>query len=334
MLKRLLSDFLSYNPDDFKLDASVEKVDIAAKRLLGNEPNARSAADYDTIHHVKSYYRGFVGRSLVVACTPMARDKLKRLFTTIPAGEPFSSRRLATLGISADLAVSYVRSGWLLRLARGVFCRAGDEPDLGRSLVFLRESLAGLHVGGRTALQWHGLLPAGPTEPTKSAGLAGLAESAEPSQPTAQELTLYGWGNGELPPWFTTRFPATYQRKRLIREEPAWPVQVGPVPGRMALATVSSPERALLELLSEVGVGVALDEARRAAALAGALQGEALQALLQRCTSVKTVRLCVTAGQEFAHPWYATLVLASLPRGSSRPWVRRSADGLLVLPPI
>ncbi len=258
----------------------------------------------------------------------MARDKLKRLFTTIPAGEPFSSRRLATLDISADLAVSYVRSGWLLRLARGVFCRAGDEPDLGRSLVFLRESLAGLHVGGRTALQWHGLLPAGAT------GTARTAEATETAGPAARILTLYGWGNGELPPWFTTRFPATYQRKRLIREEPTWPLQIGPVPGRMALATVSSPERALLELLSEVGVGVALDEARRAAALAGSLQGEALQVLLQRCTSVKTVRLCVTAGQEFAHPWYATLVLASLPRGSSRPWVRRSADGLLVLPPI
>lgn len=261
----------------------------------------------------------------------MARDKLKRLFTTIPAGEPFSSRRLATLGISADLAVSYVRSGWLLRLARGVFCRAGDEPDLGRSLVFLRENLAGLHVGGRTALQWHGLLPAGTGRASGAARVAGAAETAEPA---AQPLTLYGWGNGELPPWFTTRFPATYQRKRLIREEPAWPLQIGAVPGRMALAAVSSPERALLELLSEVGVGVALDEARRAAALAGSLQGEALQVLLQRCTSVKTVRLCVTAGQEFAHPWYATLVLASLPRGSARPWVRRSADGLLVLPPI
>jgi hypothetical protein len=253
----------------------------------------------------------------------MARDKLKRLFTAIPSGEPFSSQRLALLGISADLAVSYVRNGWLVRLARGVFCRTGDEPDLGRSIVFLRESLAGLHVGGRTALHWHGLLPADPgTEAPGSA--AG----------TSFPLTLYGWDDGQLPAWFTTRFPATYRRKRLIREERAWPLQVGPVAGRMGLAAVSSPERALLELLSEVGISVPLAEARRAAALAGGLQGEALQALLQRCTSVKTVRLCITAGQEFAHPWYAALVLATLPRGSARPWVWRSAEGLLVLPPV
>ncbi|MCU0759619.1 MAG: type IV toxin-antitoxin system AbiEi family antitoxin [Steroidobacteraceae bacterium] len=259
----------------------------------------------------------------------MARDKLKRLFTAIPSGEPFSSRRLALLGISADLAVSYVRNGWLLRLARGVFCRAGDEPDLGRSIVFLRESLAGLHVGGRTALQWHGLLP----PDAAGAGTGGTSTNGPAPPPTAP-LTLYGWDDGQLPPWFTARFPATYRRKRLIREERAWPLQVGPAPGRMGLATVSSAERALLELLSEVGVSVTLAEARRAAALAGGLQGEALQALLQRCTSVKTVRLCVTAGQEFAHPWYATLVLSSLPGGSARPWVWRSAEGLLVLPPV
>ncbi len=244
----------------------------------------------------------------------MAKDKLKRLFTTVPAGEPLSSRRLAALGISADLAVAYERSGWLQRLARGVYCRAGDTPELGGCLLVLRESLAGLHVGGRTALEWHGLV-------------------AAPAKPGP--LTLYGWNIGQLPAWFTSRFPASYRRKRLLREPADWPLQVAALPGRLAVAAVSSPERALLELFSEVGVGVPLDEARRVAAVAGALRGTVLQELLQQCRSVKTVRLCVTAGQEFAHPWYADLVRATLPRGSASPWVGRSADGgLLVLPPI
>ena len=146
---------------------------------------------------------------------------------------------------------------------------------------------------------------------------------------------LYGWNIGQLPAWFTSRFPASYRRKRLLREPADWPLQVAALPGRLAVAAVSSPERALLELFSEVGVGVPLDEARRVAAVAGALRGTVLQELLQQCRSVKTVRLCVTAGQEFAHPWYADLVRATLPRGSASPWVGRSADGgLLVLPPI
>jgi hypothetical protein len=243
----------------------------------------------------------------------MAANKLTGLFATISAGEPISSRRLAALGISADLAVAYVRRGRLERLARGVFCRPGEVLQRGPTLMHLREGLPGLHVGGRTALEWHGLLPAGVE---------------------AGPLTLYGWDNGRLPAWFTARFPASYHRKRLIREEPAWPLNLVATPECGSAAVVSTPERALLELLSDVGAGVSLQEARRAAALAGALDGARLQALLQRCTSVKTVRLCVTAGQEFAHPWYAALVKATLPRGSARAWVGRSADGLLILPPI
>ncbi len=70
-------------------------------------------------------------------------------------GTPVTSRQLAELGVSADLAVGYVRSGWLTRLARGVFCRAGDTPLLGPSLVVLQEQMLGLHVGGKTALTWH-----------------------------------------------------------------------------------------------------------------------------------------------------------------------------------
>jgi hypothetical protein len=52
---------------------------------------------------------------------------------------------------------------------------------------------------------------------------------------------------------------------------------------------------------------------------------------LQLCTNVKTVRLCLQLGREGKLPWAAKLDPATLPTGSDRPWVSRSADGLLVL---
>jgi hypothetical protein len=55
--------------------------------------------------------------------------------------------------------------------------------------------------------------------------------------------------------------------------------------------------------------------------------------LLKRCTSVKTVRLCLQLGRESSLPWAQKLDPAELPTGSARPWVARSADGLLVLKP-
>jgi len=245
----------------------------------------------------------------------MDSSKVMRLFTSIPAGEPVTSRRLAALGISADLAVAYVRSGWLTRLARGVFCRAGDRLDLGRSLGVLREPLAGLHVGARTALAWQGMTPA----------VAPPATSPPP-------LTLYGWDTGELPEWFTTPFPATYHRKRIIRENPDWPLHVAPLPAQAGSAPVSEPERAFLELLSEVGVRATLDDARDVARAAVTLRAAVLQSLLALCSSVKTVRLCLMLGREFDLPWSAKLDPVPLPQGSARAWVSRSAQGLLVLP--
>jgi hypothetical protein len=63
------------------------------------------------------------------------------------------------------------------------------------------------------------------------------------------------------------------------------------------------------------------------------LRADVLRELLQRCTSVKTVRLCLTLGRDGSLPWSARLDPATLPTGSGRAWVSRSADGLLVLKP-
>jgi hypothetical protein len=55
--------------------------------------------------------------------------------------------------------------------------------------------------------------------------------------------------------------------------------------------------------------------------------------LLKRCTSVKTVRLCLTLGRELSLPWAGKLDADVLPKGSARPWIAKSKEGLLVLKP-
>jgi hypothetical protein len=222
------------------------------------------------------------------------------------------SEDLAAMGISADLAVHYVRAGWLTRLARGVFCRPNDPPALHSSLLLLQRRLEGLHVGGKSALDWYGL-----------------------RQYVAQQpvLQLYGWAAGRLPAWFTDRFPAEYHRKRLFDERPEALLHVGPFEQRTGAPQVSTPERALLELLSEVGVRQSLEEAGELVESTYSLRADVLRELLERCTSVKTVRLCLLLGQKGSLPWISKLDPATLPKGSDRPWVSRSAAGLLVLKP-
>ena len=76
-----------------------------------------------------------------------------------------------------------------------------------------------------------------------------------------------------------------------------------------------------------------LQEARELAESSYNLRAEVLRELLQHCTSVKTVRLCLQLGRELSLPWSAKLDPAQLPTGSDRRWVSRTDDGLLILKP-
>jgi Transcriptional regulator, AbiEi antitoxin, Type IV TA system len=86
-------------------------------------------------------------------------------------------------------------------------------------------------------------------------------------------------------------------------------------------------------VLSEVGVRQPQQEARELVESTYNLRADVLRELLRRCTSIKTVRLCLQLGREKSLPWVAKLNPARLPTGSDRPWVSRSADGVLVLKP-
>ena len=239
-------------------------------------------------------------------------SNLKYLFTRLKAGVPFTSKDLAAIGISPDLAVYYVRAGWLTRLARGVYCRPSEALSLHPSLQLLERQVRGLHVGGKTALDWYG-------------SRQYLLQK--------ETLHLYGWVSARLPAWFLERFPSEYHRKRLFQEDPGTPLHVLPFKKQDDAPSVSSPERAFLELLSEVGVRQPLLEARELAETTYTLRADVLGLLLTRCTSDKTVRLCLKLGRDLSLPWLKGLRAAGLPTGSRRPWVSRSRDGLLVLKP-
>lgn len=221
-----------------------------------------------------------------------------------------TSEGLARTGVSADLAVHYVRAGWLRRLARGVFARPDASLQRDPSLCLLQRLIPGLHVGGKTALDWHGVRHYVSQEP---------------------KLHLYGLKSAKLPQWFTDAFSAEYHRKQLFSSDATGMKYVGPFEGRSDGPNVSASERAFLELLSEVGVRQPLTEARELAESTYSFRASVLADLLKDCTNVKTVRLCLQLGRELSLPWAKKLDPATLPTGSSRPWISQTNEGLLVL---
>ena len=244
--------------------------------------------------------------------TTITPTKLKSLYTSLESGHPITAAGLAALGISKYLAVHYVRSGWLSRLARGVYSRPGDSLALHPSLSVLETLHPGLHVGGKTALEWQGVRHYVTQQPA---------------------LQLYGLHAARLPKWFTSRFPAEYRRKRLFDEGQDAMFHVSRLDHDATKALVSEPERAWLELLSEVGVRQPISEARELAEGTQTMRVRVMRTLLTHCTSIKAVRLCLQLGREVGAPWVAKLDPSELPTGSNKPCVSRTRDGLLVLPP-
>ncbi len=130
----------------------------------------------------------------------------------------------------------------------------------------------------------HGAQPEGPARRGKLAlDWHGVRHNVV-QQPTLQ---LYGWASSPLPAWFTERFPSAYHRLRLFDEKPDALLRVSRFQHKPDGPLVSDPERAVVELLSDVGVRQPLQEARDLLEGTPSLRVAVLQELLARCKQVK-----------------------------------------------
>jgi hypothetical protein len=220
---------------------------------------------------------------------------------------------LNRLGVSASLAHEYVKAAWLAKLGRGVFMFVGDELKRDDTLRFLESRFPGLHVAARTALAWHGF-----------------------RQNVAHAETIILWGDrrATLPQWFAERFPARYSSARLFEDGLPSGLCIAPLPDSPNGPHVSGLERALLEMLSEVGVHQEVDEARGIMEGIRQLRMQQLGPLLANCRMVKAVRLCVVWAKELELPWADQARQAAAGRMGSGRWVARLKSGrTLILKP-
>lgn len=237
---------------------------------------------------------------------------IKRLQTELPRGAPFDLATLATLGVSPQLAARYAEGGWLVRLAQGVYAFPNDDYGVYGALKFLQQRVPGMHVGGKSALAVQGV---------------------RHNLGSRDTLVLWGEARYTMPEWFTSRFPARYVHARLFD----WPdvtldgKTLGTPPGLPDGLRVSSPERAVLELLYDAGTKQSLEEARNVFDGLRSPRKELLGQLLSCCTSVKAVRLFLTWARETGVVDVDDLVARHpLRTGSDKRWMSRLADGTLL----
>jgi hypothetical protein len=236
---------------------------------------------------------------------------IKRLQTEQPRGRPFDTIDLRGLGISSVLANRYLSSGWIERLARGVYQFTGDSLDRGSCLAYLATKLPGFHVGGKTALAWRGI---------------------RHNLPVREVITLWGAPKSKLPVWFSEHFPSRYATKRLFESNGLQ--ELRPLPESPDGVPVSSPERALLEMLSEIGVAQEVDEAKNIMESAQSLRSKVVAQFLQACRQEKAARLLVGWAEELDLSWATAARAAVGDRFGTSRWVTRLKDGsTLILKP-
>jgi hypothetical protein len=177
------------------------------------------------------------------------------------------------------------------------------------TLKFLSRRVEGFHVGGKTALAWRGI---------------------RHNLPAREPLSLWGEKRAFLPAWFTERFPARFTAPNLFSKQLPKGFGLHPLPETPNGVLVSEPERALLEMLSEVGVHQGIEEARNIMEGARSLRAGTLASLLKHCQRVKVRLLCVQWAEELNLPWAPAARKAVGNRCGLSRWTARLKSGTVL----
>ena len=240
-------------------------------------------------------------------------NPLKTLQTQTKRGGPLDVPTLRAIGVSGSHARNYVQSGWLRSLGRGVFAFPNDTLERDACLNFLGRTFPGLHVAGKTALDWRGV---------------------RHNMAFREHLILLGDLSKPLPEWFTSRFSCSYAARHLFTSELPKDFGLEPLPGNPNGPLVSVRERALLELLSEVGLSQGIEEARNITENLFDVREDVMTQLLKCCSRSKVLRLCAQWSEELELNWapLARAVLDATPHRGR--WSSRMRNGgTLVLKP-
>lgn len=242
----------------------------------------------------------------------MSNKTVQRLLRECRRGHPISSAMFREMGISNALAAYMVKSGWLQRLSQGVYLLTGDTPSRDGTLTHLTRCIPGLHVGGKTALSWQGV---------------------RHNIAFREKVVLWGKRSYRIPTWVDDSMSYSYQTTDLFDGAIPYASGLKPLPLGSPEVLVSVPERAILELASDIGKGQSMEEARNLVVGLRNLRPDVLDEFLGRCTRVKVVRLVRDLGREADFAWARDLQKHVNRLGAGKRWSNETKNGRLTLEP-
>lgn len=222
--------------------------------------------------------------------------KLQRLLQIFPEGVIAPTSWFLSQGYSAPLLHSYVKNGWLIQPQRGIYSRSKTISNEGFVLGLQHFCNLEVIIGGISALN-----------------LQGYAHYLPLSYET---LTLYT--PNTLPIWAKTlKGNISWKKKPYFHS-----LGVESIPSSISAFTLkaSSPERAIFELLSDVGErsGISFEFVAEIFASLTSLRPSIIQPLLENCPNLKTKRLFLFLAEYFSHPWLKYIQTQEINLGSGK----------------
>src|SRR3990167_5504986 len=200
-------------------------------------------------------------------------NKLNYLLGHWQNGVPLSSNYLRNNSYYRQLVNLYCKKRWIKSIGHGAYTRLNDPLAWQGAVNALQTQLKlPVHVGGLTALALYGV-------------------TQYVSQHDAKQ-TFYLYRSAKknlhLPLWFTKSFTNSFFEQKTLFNKALGLTnkKIGDVE-----ITISSPERAILEVLSLVPDKITLDHTHELMELLDRLRGDVIQKLLESCTSIKVKRL-------------------------------------------
>lgn len=257
--------------------------------------------------------------------TEQNSGKLNSLERTLPEGLLVDANWMERHGYSTSLRSQYVSAGWLVQPVRGTYKRPLGELTWQKVVVSLQTLLERpLFVGGRTALELQGLShyvsANGPTTihlygperpsnwlfklPVKERFRFHRTQTLFRSDPVTKGLTNFAWDVKENGGSTADGLQAGALRQ--LWDQSDWPL------------TVSTPERALLELLDELPKNESFHQVDMLVEGLRTLGPRRLQKLLVDCRSVKVKRLFFWFAERHSHPWLKQIDRTAIDLGTGK----------------
>jgi hypothetical protein len=226
-------------------------------------------------------------------------SKLNRLLTEWPRETVSVSSYLEANGYSRVLLNKYVKNRWIKSIGRGAYILSGDRIKWPGAIYALQKQLRlNVHVGGKSALE-----------------IKGYSHFLSPE---LKRLYLYGAAQ-KLPSWFMNYEWAVeiiYSRTRLFPED--FHEGISEYEQHNYSINISSPERAVFEMLYNVPSRITFNEALLIMENLVSLRPSSVEKLLDQCKFVRVKRLFMYMSEKHGHNWLSQVNTKNINLGQGK----------------